>query len=49
MTNELSYQLLYNHDYDLLLWKVWRGLLLELRDTQETKTVQQLAEFCLRR
>ena len=48
ITNERSYQLIHTHDYDLLQWKVWQGLLLGLKMTQETKTVQQLAEFCLK-
>lgn len=42
-----SYQLIMNHDYDLLHWKVWYGFLGQLRRKQELKTVGQLAELCL--
>ncbi len=42
-----SYQLVMNHDYDLLRWGVWYGLLGQLRRKQETMTVGQLAELCL--
>ena len=48
MMNGMSYQLIYNHDHDLLQWKVLLGLLLGLRIVQETKTAQQLAEIYLR-
>jgi hypothetical protein len=42
-----KYQLIMNHDYDLLDWKVWYGLLGQLRRQQEVKTVGQLAAICL--
>jgi len=42
-----SYQLVINHDYDLLSWKVWYGFLAQLRRKQETRTAGQLAELCL--
>ncbi|HZT59136.1 MAG TPA: polysaccharide deacetylase family protein [Pyrinomonadaceae bacterium] len=41
------YQLVMNHDYDLLRWKVWYGLLAQLRSAAETRTAGQLAEMCL--
>jgi peptidoglycan/xylan/chitin deacetylase (PgdA/CDA1 family) len=44
-----EYQLIMNHDYDLLHWKVWYGFLGQLRSRQEMKTVGQLAELCLAR
>ena len=43
------YQLVINHDYDLLNWKVWYGFLGQLRRKQEMKTVGHLAELCLGR
>jgi peptidoglycan/xylan/chitin deacetylase (PgdA/CDA1 family) len=43
------YQLVMNHDYDLLRWKVWYGFLGQLRRRQETRTVGHLAELCLGR
>jgi len=43
------YQLVMNHDYDLLHWKVWYGFLGQLRRKQEARTVGQLAELCLGR
>lgn len=42
-----DYQLLMNHDSDLLQWKVWYGLLGQLRRHREITTVNQLAELCL--
>jgi peptidoglycan/xylan/chitin deacetylase (PgdA/CDA1 family) len=42
-----SYQLVMNHDYDLLEWKVWYGLLGHLRRSAETRTAGELAELCL--
>ena len=41
------YQLVMNHDYDLLRWDVWYGLLGQLRRKQEMVTAGQLAELCL--
>ena len=50
LSNGSFYQLVMNHDYDLLQWKVWSGLLGELRrKPEETRTVGQLAELCLGR
>jgi hypothetical protein len=50
LLNGSSYQLVMNHDYDLLQWKVWYGFLGQLRRKPEkTRTVGQLAELCLRR
>jgi hypothetical protein len=45
--NGTSYQLIMNHDSDLLHWKVWYGFLGQLRRRQEIKTVVTLAEMCL--
>jgi peptidoglycan/xylan/chitin deacetylase (PgdA/CDA1 family) len=42
-----QYQLIMNHDYDLLRWKVWYGFLAQLRGRHQTKTVSQLAQLCL--
>jgi peptidoglycan/xylan/chitin deacetylase (PgdA/CDA1 family) len=42
-----DYQLIMNHDYDLLHWKVWYGFLGHLRSRQKMKTVRELAEACL--
>jgi peptidoglycan/xylan/chitin deacetylase (PgdA/CDA1 family) len=49
MNGNGGYQLIMNHDYDLLHWKVWYGFLGQVRRRQETKTVGQLAELCLTR
>ncbi|HKQ53074.1 MAG TPA: hypothetical protein VJT74_11930 [Pyrinomonadaceae bacterium] len=43
------YQLVMNHDYDLLRWKVWYGFLGQLRRRQEMRTVGEVAELCLAR
>jgi peptidoglycan/xylan/chitin deacetylase (PgdA/CDA1 family) len=48
LSNGTSYQLVSNHDYDLLRWKVRYGLLGQLRRDCETRTALQLAEMCLR-
>jgi len=42
-----SYQLVMNHDYDLLNWKVWYGFLGQLRRKAETRTAAELARMCL--
>ena len=42
-----DYQLIMNHDYDLLHWKVWYGFLGHLRSRPKMKTVRELAEACL--
>ena len=47
LLNGTSYQLVMNHDYDLLNWKVWYGLLGHLRRTTETRTAAELASMCL--
>lgn len=41
------YQIVMNHDYDLLNWKVWYGFRGQLWRQQEARTVRQLAELCL--
>ncbi len=45
--NGTSYQLIMNHDSDLLHWKVWYGFLGQLRRPQEIRTARALAEICL--
>jgi peptidoglycan/xylan/chitin deacetylase (PgdA/CDA1 family) len=47
MNGNGGYQLIMNHDYDLLHWKVWYGFLGQVRRRRETKTVGELAELCL--
>jgi peptidoglycan/xylan/chitin deacetylase (PgdA/CDA1 family) len=47
LANGTSYQLVMNHDYDLLNWKVWYGFLAQLRRRTETRTAAELAEMCL--
>jgi peptidoglycan/xylan/chitin deacetylase (PgdA/CDA1 family) len=42
-----EYQLIMNHDYDLVNWKVWYGFMGQLRSGGELKTVAQLAALCL--
>jgi peptidoglycan/xylan/chitin deacetylase (PgdA/CDA1 family) len=42
-----SYQLIMNHDYDLLHWKVWYGFRSQLMRKTPTRTVLELAELCL--
>lgn len=48
LANGISYQLVMNHDYDLLKWKVWYGFLGQLRRRAETTTAGRLAEMCLK-
>lgn len=48
LSNGTSYQLVMNHDYDLLNWKVWYGFLGQLRRGAETRTAAELAEMCLK-
>jgi hypothetical protein len=47
LSNGTSYQLVMNHDYDLLSPKVWYGLLGHLRRKTETRTAAELAAVCL--
>ena len=47
LSNGTSYQLVMNHDYDLLDWKVWYGFLGQLRRKTQTRTAAELAEMCL--
>ena len=47
LSNGTSYQLVMNHDYDLLNWKVWYGFLGQLRRKAETRTAAELARMCL--
>jgi hypothetical protein len=47
LSNGTSYQLVMNHDYDLLNWKVWYGFLGQLRRKTETRTAAELALMCL--
>ena len=44
LSNGTSYQLVMNHDYDLLDWKVWYGFLGQLRRKTRTRTAAELAE-----
>ena len=47
LTNGTSYQLVMNHDYDLLNWKVWYGFLAQVRRKASTRTAAELASLCL--
>jgi hypothetical protein len=42
------YQLIGNHDYDLLIGKVWLALRWRIRHGGHTVTARQLAELCLK-
>ena len=48
LLNGTSYQLVMNHDYDLLNWKVWYGFRAQLRRKARTRTAAELAGMCLR-
>jgi peptidoglycan/xylan/chitin deacetylase (PgdA/CDA1 family) len=48
MVNSIDYHLIYNHDYDLLKWKVRMGLLVWIGMVQNINTAQQLAEIYLK-
>lgn len=47
VNRERSYQLLVNHDHDLLIGKVWLGALLHTRGGTRIVTVRRIAEMCL--
>lgn len=47
LLNGTSYQLVMNHDYDLLNWKVWYGFRAQLRRKTQTRTAAELALMCL--
>jgi peptidoglycan/xylan/chitin deacetylase (PgdA/CDA1 family) len=47
LSDGTSYQLVMNHDYDLLDWKVWYGFLGHLRRAGGTRTAAELAGLCL--